>query len=98
MFIICQAKKLVLVSAISIQMIVAYKKAYTLFIAKNSLLLECASYIYYLLYFKKDQAKVQTILDFDTKVNALISAYVASLSPKIRLTNIGAQKINSSTF
>lgn len=63
-----------------------------------ALLLKCISCIYYLIEFKKDQTKVQALLDSDSKVNVMTPAYAARLGFKIWPTNVEAQKINGSTF
>lgn len=49
----------------------------------STLPLECMPYIYHLVQFKKDQAKIQVLLDFSNKINAMTSAYIAKLDPKI---------------
>lgn len=79
------------------------KKTYTSFAARNSFLLTLNTFllkyapcIYYPLRFKKDQTKVQALLDSSNKVNAMTSDYMASLDLKIRPINIKAQKINNS--
>lgn len=55
-------------------------------------------YIYYLVRFKKDQTKVQALLDSSNKVNVMSLAYAANLNLKIRLINVRAQKLNSFIF
>lgn len=70
-----------------------YKKAYILLIAKyiflfNTPLLKYMLCIYYLIWFKKDQAKVQSLLDSYNEVNAMILAYAAKLELKVQPTNI----------
>lgn len=64
----------------------ACKKAYILTAAKNNLsflltalLLEQVSYINYLLYFKKDQAKFQALINFGNKINIITPAYKQKL-------------------
>ena len=52
--------------------------------------------ICYLILFKKN--KVQTLINFDSKVNAITSRYALKLDLKIRPINVGVQKINGSTF
>lgn len=83
------------------------KKAYKSLVAKNNVLslraidiplLKGALCIYYLLYFNKDQVKVQTWLDSNTEINTMAPAYAANLSFKIRSTNMEAQKIESFTL
>lgn len=98
MFVVCQAKNLVLVLATFTPTTGAYKEVYISFTAKNGLLLKRTPYIYYLFYFKKEQGEVQVLLDFSQKIKIIIPAYILHLSLKIRPTNVGAQKINSFTF
>lgn len=50
--------------------------------------LKGVSYIYYLLQFKKDQAKIQVLLDSDNKINAIFLAYLAQLGFKVKTTNV----------
>lgn len=56
----------------------------------------CVPYIYHLVQFKKNQAKVQILLNFSNKVNIITLIYVANLGFKVRLTDVGAYKINGS--
>lgn len=92
---------------ISILTIETCEKAYISSAIKNSLLLLFAfniflfKYIlciYYLLYFRKDQVKIQALIDFGSKFNAMISVYVERLKLKAQSINIKAQIINSSNF
>lgn len=50
--------------------------------------LKCLLCIYLLIYFMKDQAKVQALLDSSAKVNVMILVYIAILSFKLESTNI----------
>ena len=51
--------------------------------------------IYYLVQFCKDKGKdALTLLNSGSKVNAMTPAYAAHLGLKVRVTNIGAQKID----
>lgn len=61
-------------------------------------LLKRVFYIHYPMCFKKDQTKIQVMIDSRSKVNSMTPAYVAKLGFKVRLTNIGAQKIDGSTI
>lgn len=81
-------------------MIETCKKAYIIVsIVDNSILsLECVLYIYHSIQFKKDQAKIQAVFDSDSKVNVMAPVYIARLGLKVWPTNLGAQKIDSSTF
>lgn len=60
--------------------------------------LECILYIYYPIRFKKDEAKVQALLDSNSEIIAMTLGYAARLGLKIRSTNVRAQKIDSSTL
>lgn len=64
----------------------------------STLPFECIPCIYYPLHFKKDWTKVWTLLDSNDKVNAMISAYIASLGLKIWPTDIEAQKVDDFTL
>lgn len=65
----------------------------------NALLpLKRMSYIYHLIRFEKNQAKIQALLDFGSKINAMTPAYAAKLGLKDQSTNVGAQKIENSTL
>lgn len=57
-------------------------------------LLKCIPCIHYLVRFKKDQVKVQALIDFDNKINIMTAAYAAKLGLRVHLTDIGAQKID----
>lgn len=60
--------------------------------------LKYVPYIYHLMQFKKNQAKVQTLINSGSEINAMTLAYVAKLGFKISKSNIKVQKINSSLF
>lgn len=62
------------------------------------LLLKYILCIYYLIRFKKEQAKIQALLNFNSEVNIISLVYVAKLGFKIRSTDVKAQKIDDSTF
>lgn len=57
---------------------------------ETTLLLKRIPCIYYLLCFRKDQTKIQALIDFASEVNAISLAYAAKLGLKIRPTNIRA--------
>lgn len=59
---------------------------------------KCIFCIHYLVWFKKDQAKVQTLIDSSNEINAMTLAYIARLGLKIRPINIGTQKLKGSNF
>ena len=65
---------------------------------KDHITLEQMSCIYYLLYFQKNTAGVRALVDLDCEVNVITLAYSAKLNLKVQKTNIGAQKIDDSTF
>lgn len=54
------------------------------------MLFERVSYIYYTMRFKKNQAKIQALIDFNNKINVMILAYAIKLGLKLQTTNIGA--------
>lgn len=93
-------KKRAVVLTISTWIIEAWKKAYTSSAAEKNLLflLKCLPCIHHLVRFKKDQAKIQPLLDFGSKINVITLAYTAKLGLKVRSTHVGAQKIDDSTF
>lgn len=50
---------------------------------KSTLLLKQVPYIYHPIWFKKEQAKVQVLLDFSSKVNVITPVYTVRLGLKI---------------
>lgn len=54
--------------------------------------------IYYPIQFKKDQIKMQALLNFGSEVKVMTPAYAAKLGLKVRSINFGAKNINGSTF
>ena len=55
--------------------------------------------ICYPVQFRKDKGKdVLALLDFESEVNAMTPAHAAHLSLKMRVTNVGAQKIDGSSL
>lgn len=74
--------------------IVFISKLLTFLINNFALLLECILSIYHLIPFKKDQAKVQALLNSGSEVNTMTLANIAWLNLKIWPTNIRAQKID----
>ena len=60
--------------------------------------LERVPYICYLVQFRKDKGKnVLVLLDSGREVNAMTLAYVAHLGLKVKVTNVGTQKIDRSS-
>lgn len=91
MCLINKAKKLDSVLATFTLAIGACKKAYIALATENSLLLLFETFslkrtpcIPYPLCFKKDQIKVQALLDFSSEINAMVPNYTASLGLEIK--------------
>lgn len=74
-------KKLVVIWVISILTIEACKETYAVapMFDNSILLLKHILYIYYSMWFKKDQAKIQILIDYNSKVNAMTQAYTKKL-------------------
>lgn len=53
-------------------------------------LLKCILWIYYLVYFKKNQAKIKVLLDFSNEINTITLVYISKQDFKIQSTNIKA--------
>lgn len=64
----------------------------------STLSLQSVLWIYYLVWFKKNQAKIQALIDFDSEINVITPAYIIKLGFKIYITNVEVQKIDYSTF
>ena len=63
------------------------------------MILDQSLYIHYPMQLRKNKkATIQALIDFGSKVNAMILAYVAKLGLKVCSTNVGAQKIDNSLF
>lgn len=96
------AKKLVLILAASTSMAQTKIDAETMAAAPAidsfTLPLKHLLCIYHQVYFKKNQAKVQTFLDFDSKINSMTLAYMAKPCLKVWSTNIRGLKIDGSTL
>ena len=56
------------------------------------------SCIHYPVQFQKDGSQVQALLNSGSKVNAMNPAYASRLGLRVHRTDIGAQKIDSSTL
>ena len=55
--------------------------------------------IHYLVQFCKDKGKdILALLDSGSKINAMTPTYAAHLGLKVRLTNVGTQKIDGSSL
>lgn len=81
-------KKLVLVLATSL-LVTGVSKVATLV---------CVPYISYPVQFRKDDNKVQALLDSGSKVNAINAAYAENLSLWIPEINVGIKKIDGSSL
>ena len=61
--------------------------------------LDRVPYISYLVQFRKDKGKdVLALLDSGSEVNAMTPAHAAHLGLKVRVTDVGAQKIDRSSL
>ena len=61
--------------------------------------LEKVPCIYYPVSFYKDKSKdVLALLDFESKINAMSPAYIPHLGLKVRVTDVGLQKIDGSSL
>ena len=59
--------------------------------------LDKVSCICYLVQFHKDKSKdILALLDSKSEINVIIPAYAAHLGLKVKMTNVGVQKINRS--
>ena len=86
-----EAKKLAVVSAISLSVTVTN--------TKNTLRpLERLPCIHHLLQFRKNLRETRALIESSSEVNAITPAYIAELGLKVEKTNIGAQKIDGSTL
>ena len=64
------------------------------------MVLKHVPYIHYLIQFRKDadETQVQTLIDSGNEVNAIHPTFIKELGLPIRLTDIGAQKIDGTTL
>lgn len=60
------------------------------FVTTTLLIIKCVLCIYHLVKFKKNQVKIEALLDSDSKINAMTLAYTARLGLKIQPTDIEA--------
>ena len=87
-----KVKKLVPVSATSVSVIEASKEA-------QEVILDRMPCIHYPVQFRKDKgATIQALIDLGSKVNAMTPAYAKQLGLQIQKTDVGAQKIDSSSL
>lgn len=82
-FLTIQAKKLVLVLETSLLMT-------EISIKDKNQQLKCFSFIWYQVKFKKDYIKVQNLINFDKKINAMTSAYAVVLGLRVYFTKVEA--------
>ena len=62
----------------------------------QKVILDCISYIYYLVQFRKDKSMIQALINSGCKVNAMTPAHITKLSFKVWRINVGAEKIDGS--
>lgn len=63
---------------------------------KNNFILDRVLYIYYLVYFKKNE--IRSLINSDSEVNAITPAYASQRGLKIQKINIGVWKIDCFTL
>ena len=63
---------------------------------KGDIALDRMPCIYYSIWFKKN--KVQALINSGSKVNVITLVYASKLGFRVRQTDVGAQKIDSSTL
>lgn len=63
---------------------------------KDNIVLEIIQCIYYSIWLKKNE--VQAFFNLNNEVNKIILVFAFKLGPKVWYANIGAQKIDNSTF
>lgn len=67
--------------------------------SREDMVLEKIVYIYYPLRYCKDKEnEMQTLINSGNKVNIMMLVYASKLDLRVRRTNVGAQKIDGSTF
>lgn len=66
--------------------------------AETTLLLDRVPCIHHTLYFKKDYVKIQTFINFGSKINAIAPGYTVKLSLNVWFIDVEAQNIHGSTF
>ena len=64
--------------------------------SQEDVVLDRVPCICYLIWFKKSEIQVQGLLNFGNEVNAITPRYALKLGLKVRLTDVGAQKIDGS--
>ena len=92
MYQVSQAKKLVSVSTIFMSVTSAKTGQ------KVRVLNQVACICYSMQFWKNKSKNVLALLNFGSKVNAMIPAYVAQLGLKVQKTNVSAQKMDGSSL
>lgn len=64
----------------------------------STLLFKCMLYIYYSMRFKKDQVKIQALIDFNNEINIMTLVYIKELGFWNQKTVVRAQKIEDSSL
>ena len=65
---------------------------------KDVVVLDWVFCIRYPIWFKKSKVQAHALLNFGSEVNAMTPGYASKLGLKVRPTDVGAQKIDSSTL
>ena len=65
---------------------------------EDEVTLEQILYIYYPLWFQKDTVDVRAIIDSGSEINVMTPVYALKIDFKVHYTNVGAKKIDGSTF
>ena len=86
-----QAKKLVSVLATSVSMTGANKEA-------QKVILEQIPCIHYLVQFQKYKEVIRALINSGSKINVITPAYTFKLGFQVQRTDVGAQKIDSSSL
>lgn len=58
----------------------------------------CVSCIYHLVWFQKDEGSIQALINFSSKVNAILLVYTKKLELQIRKIDIDVQKTDGLTL
>lgn len=84
-----------IVASIKIEIIMVYISKILIPVINIFLPLKYVLYIYYMVHFKKDQIKAQTLINSNNKVNTITKLYVIKLDLSIHTIDIKAQKIDN---
>ena len=66
--------------------------------SKEDVVLDRVPCIHYPMCFRKDQDKMLALMDLGSEVNAMTPTYTLMLGLTVCPTNVGAQKVDSSTL